>query len=266
MFLKKHWRILTIGDGDLSFSYSLKKHHAIQSLSASVLDAKHTLESKYTHNGVKALLASDTPVQFELDITDQASWPTSFAHQFDCVIFQFPLVPAVKDLTAYQQQLNQNLVNRALLYDYLQACFSFFLDPNGQRLSYISSKEVKPYSHWQIETDLTVNTSIRYIGKQVFDYALFPDYQIRNVDRDKQVKDTKGFIYAYSDIKQSDEVTSQFEPFLYTQENYCPLCRVGPFTSEEDKRTHSQSKKHQKLALYQADWLAYLAAKQRNKP
>lgn len=259
MFLKPNWRILTIGDGDLTFSYSLLAHHQITQLSASVLDAKATIMDKYSKNGINGLNRLNANVHYELDITNAKTWPNTLCGAFDLVIFQFPLVPAVKSKDAFDQAPNQNIVNRNLLRNYLLACFDYFLDKNGARLSYITSKEVKPYSHWQIETDLVTDTSIAYLGKQAFNYSLFPDYQIRNVDRDKQVKDTKGFIYCYSDVSQPESVINQFTPFAFNKTGYCPLCRVGPFTSEENKQRHFASKKHLKLAAYQQQWFSFLS-------
>ena len=258
MYLKPNWRVLTIGDGDLTFSYSQKKYHPLQSITASVLDDKYTLSEKYLKNGIAGLESFKSEIIYQLDVTNKQTWPLKLSGQIDLVIFQFPLVPAAKNYTEYQQGMNQNLVNRHLLYRYLRACFTTILDPNGARLAYITSKEVKPYSHWQIETDLTRDSEITYIGKQSFIYADFPEYQIRNVDRDKQVKDTKGFIYAYSDKKENNEIAASFTGFKYSQENHCPLCRVGPFTSEENRERHLLSRKHQKLAGYQIDWFEFL--------
>lgn len=259
MLFQPNWRILTIGDGDLTFSFSLKKHHQIDTLCASVLDSKETLTNKYKVNGIEGLNDLGGETFFELDITNNKTWPDKLAGAFDLVIFQFPLVPAAKNSEHFANAPSQNIVNRALLRDYLIACFNYFLDKDGLRLSYITSKEVKPYLHWQIETDLTVNTNIMYLGKQEFDNSFFPDYQIRNVDRDKKVKDTAGFIYAYSDKSQPSEISSVFEPFKFTQQNYCPLCRVGPFSASEDQQRHLSSKKHIKLSQYQTEWFDYLS-------
>lgn len=258
MLLNPNWRILTIGDGDLTFSYSLKKHHQIKNLSATVLDDKKTLTTKYKENGLSGLTNLGEKVFFELDITNKTTWPNELKNAFDLVIFQFPLVPAAKSCEDFTNAPSQNIVNRALLRDFLKACFNYFLDENGLRLSYITSKEVKPYLHWQIETDLTVDTNITHMGKQVFDYALFPDYQIRNVDRDKKVKDTEGFIYAYSDKRQDDDILKVFTPFKYINDKYCALCRVGPYSSDENEKRHLASKKHQKLSQYQQEWFLYL--------
>ena len=87
---------------------------------------------------------------------------------------------------------------------------------------------------------------------------LFPEYQIRNVDRDKQVKDTKGFIYCYSDATLHADLVSQFLPFTFLKPEYCPLCRVGPFQSDLDKQNHLNSSKHKKLAHYQNEWFGYI--------
>jgi hypothetical protein len=38
-----------------------------------------------------------------------------------------------------------------------------------------------------------MQTSLSYVGKMAFNISEFPGYKIRNVDRDKHVKDTQGF-------------------------------------------------------------------------
>ena len=47
MYIDPQWRILTVGDGDLSFSASLLKYHQPQQLTATVYDQLAELVQKY---------------------------------------------------------------------------------------------------------------------------------------------------------------------------------------------------------------------------
>jgi len=47
MYINPNWRILTIGDGDLSFSNALLQHYAPTQLTATIYDPLATLENKY---------------------------------------------------------------------------------------------------------------------------------------------------------------------------------------------------------------------------
>jgi 25S rRNA (uracil2634-N3)-methyltransferase len=69
------------------------------------------------------------------------------------------LVPAQRSHTQTQKERDKsaNLANRDLLYHFLKQSFKVLLNPEGERLCYITSKSVKPYSHWHIETSLTLN-------------------------------------------------------------------------------------------------------------
>jgi 25S rRNA (uracil2634-N3)-methyltransferase len=99
MYIKPNWRILTIGDGDLSFSASVWQNFKPKQLTATVFDSQKTLEDKYQHHAID-LLKTDSNQQllFGFDVTAPNTWPENWRNlkhqQFDLVIFQFPLVPA----------------------------------------------------------------------------------------------------------------------------------------------------------------------------
>ena len=258
MIINKEWRILTVGDGDLSFSNALLKSHHPAALTATIYDSQSTLSEKYGVKFYQKLKAKNIPVLFEFDVCNENSWGKLKKHNFDVVIFQFPLLPAFKSFSDYKNHctdLNPNILNRRLLRTFLINSFTHFLDPNGQQLCFITSKDVKPYRQWNIESALHLQTDIHYLGSRPFDIEKFPDYRVRNVDRDKHVKDTKGLTYVWS--KQKDHpITDKLQDFQYHGENYCSACRAGPFSTEQDAVEHKQSKKHLKMMEYEKLWLA----------
>ncbi|MFT7410757.1 MAG: 25S rRNA (uracil2634-N3)-methyltransferase [Oleispira sp.] len=266
MFLKPHWRILTIGDGDLSFSASLWKAFSPKQLTATVLDSQQTLENKYQHHAIEQLNSSlDQQVLFNFDITQPASWPNSWStlnHQkFDLVIFQFPLVPSFADSNHFHKMadISINTLNRLLLRKYLIHCHEYFLDPNGEQLCYITSKDVKPYCEWNIENSLNENLDhIKYLGSMNFDIGKFSGYRIRNVDRDKHVKNTRGVTYVWSPkndaLDHDSALLESLEGKSHQGRRYCNMCKAGPFMSEGDKKLHEQTKKHRLMQRYEEQY------------
>lgn len=256
MLIEKNWRVLTIGDGDLSFSAAIASHHQPAALTATVFDDKPTLLTKYTENAFQQLQNHQVDVLFEFDVTKPSSWGELNKHSFDLVIFQFPLIPGFKSKQEYQEkcsEFNTNTLNRQLLRAFLLHSFEHFLDPNGKRLCYITSKDVKPYKEWNIENALHINTSLFYLGWHDFDIEAFPGYKVRNVDRDKHVKDTRGITYVWSD-KEDHPLKKQLTPSLYQGEEYCELCASGPYHTEADKARHLRSKKHLNMLHYENLW------------
>jgi hypothetical protein len=266
MFIKSNWRILTIGDGDLSFSASLWNHFKLAQLTATVFDSQQTLENKYQHHAIEQLKTdSNQQVLFSFDVTNPDTWSSLKKHSFDLVIFQFPLVPAFNDPDYFHNMgdISVNTLNRLLLRKFLIHCTQYFLDPNGQQLCYITSKDVKPYNEWNIENSLSRGLNhIHYLGSMPFDIDNFPGYKIRNVDRDKHVKDTQGITYVWSlktkqqidlQIKQQNngELLEKLSAKSHQGKEYCEFCKAGAFISASDKALHEQTKKHRLMQQYE---------------
>ena len=257
MIIKKEWRILTVGDGDLSFSHSLSQFHQPQQLTATVYDSHHTMTNKYADNAYSALQKDGVPMLFDFDVTNKNSWSNLPRNSFDVVIFQFPLLPAFSSFEEYKnqgQEVSINTLNRSLLRTFLKNAFSYFLDANGEQLCFITSKDVKPYREWNIENALHQQSHYHYLGSSLFDINHFPDYKVRNVDRDKHVRDTQGRTYVWS-LQATHPLKSVLLPAIYQGEDCCTICRAGPFTTSFDKDEHNASKKHQQMLQFETQWL-----------
>jgi 25S rRNA (uracil2634-N3)-methyltransferase len=270
MYLKPNWRILTIGDGDLSFSASLWQNFKPKQLTATVFDNQQTLEDKYQHHAIERLKTDpNQQVLFSFDVTNPDSWGALKQHQFDLVIFQYPLIPAFEDPNYFNQKgdISINTLNRLLLRQYLIHCAQYFLDPNGEQLCYITSKDVKPYDEWNIENSLNQDLKhIHYLGSMTFNIDLFPGYKIRNVDRDKHVKDTRGITYAWSPKENLTEdsknnldrhdkaLLEALKEKGHQSKECCKMCRAGPFVSASDIALHKKTKKHRLMQQYEQQY------------
>jgi len=271
MYINPKWRVLTVGDGDLSFSASLLKHHHPKQLTATIYDSKACLQEKYDDNYYQQLQQENCQVITGFDVTDKNTWGALNKHSFDVVIFQFPLLPAFSSEHVFQSQCENssvNTLNRALLRQYLLNCFNYFLSDTGAQLALITSKNVKPYLQWDIERSLNRNTNINYIGRFYFDISKFPGYKVRNVNRNKHVKSTQGTTYIYSvkslgtckvmfDNDATEYITYNLKSRVPEQKT-CQICRTGAFASERDKQMHLATKKHQQMYDYDQQWTNYL--------
>lgn len=257
MYLDKRYTVLTVGDGDLSFSSALIEHSLVHSVTASVLDSEATLLSKYKHNALPKLRANSTNVYFQFDVTNESAWQTRIAPQYDLVIFQFPLVPAVNDKSLYQQGPSMNIRNRIMLRQFLRFASQYALNKDGEGLVYITSKDVKPYIDWNIERLAIGDKTIHFLGRSKFDANRYEGYRLRNVDRDKTIKDTAASTYVWSTNRahwQCNKLT--VEPSLL--DNGCVLCKAGPFTTESEKVNHQSSARHKRMVRFEQEWQTYL--------
>jgi len=263
MLVKPRRRILTIGDGDLSFSNALRQHFEPQMLCATVYDPLATLGDKYGLDNYQALKDGQTQVICQFDVTKPDTWQSLPKQQFDLVIFQFPLIPndvSGQEFAVSSRVGDANLRNRRLLHLTLKHAQAHFLDPEGDRITIITSKDVKPYRQWDIEQSISEGLTVNYLGQCSFNAADFPHYRIRNVDRDKFVKETLGTCYYYSDKPQPVLRDALMMPtYLSDSSQYCGMCRVGPMLTDGDRQAHQQSKRHQQMNGFKQRWRDYRA-------
>jgi sulfur relay (sulfurtransferase) DsrF/TusC family protein len=280
MVINKEWSVLTIGDGDLSFSRSIFDNFQPKKLTATVLDSVNELTSKYGCEHLDYLQKQsddvlnlvDCQVVTEFDITDLDK-VRQLTQEYDLVIFQFPLVPNFSSQGEFQQRtksctqsneqvLSINTINRRLLRFFLINSFDCLLAQDGAQLAYISSKDVKPYTDWDIEYSLTKWTELDCVGSMEFITEQFPGYKIRNVDRDKHVKDTASLTYVWTSNQNREARLDLFPaispvPTLFGELG-CNICHAGPFETEQEKISHLAGKKHKRMSEYEVQWKSYL--------
>ncbi len=258
MYIKPHWKVLTIGDGDLSFSRSLVEDHQHTDIVASTLDSQATIRSKYSQQDIDWLADKGINTVHQLDVLDWSSIPDDMKHVFDLIIFQFPLIPASSSLKGLGSsiQLNTNILNRLLVVNYIKCCFSDLLSPIGANLCYLTTKDVKPYSDWNLENLHPLPKGVQFLGQTEFELSKFPSYRIRNVERDKLVKATQSYTLVWG---KDGDINLKLSISPKHKEMHCSLCGKGPFKSQIDISNHQNSKSHVRKANYEEQWLNFLA-------
>lgn len=257
MILEKDWRVLTVGDGDLSFSLSLISNQLVKHVTPTVLDSKVAVLDKYKNNSIKHLENLHIECLYQFDVTSQNSWKFLPPNYYDAVIFQFPLLPALDSRQSFNNGPSINIRNRILLRKYLVYAAKYALRPDGANLIYITSKDVKPYIDWNIETALTKNLTLNYLGKSEFNSNDFRGYTLRNVDRDKEIKGTKSYTYIWSPIQQTSYCSQLTQHIDYTSSG-CEICKAGPFTTEQEQLGHLHSARHRRMVEFEQEWQVFL--------
>eukprot|EP00392_Amoebophrya_sp_AT5.2_P015034 g15224.t1 len=174
--------ILTVGDGDLSFSEALldRLRQGDSKLTATVYDTEDVLVSKYAGGSssssttlsstdrIAKLCAGGADVRFSVDarrltaafssVLAEEQLPSSQQRRteersrsrtfFSRIVFQMPLLPAMTK-TEFETAPSKDPVlnNRLLLYEFLAECWEL-LSPNG--IAVITSKDVRPYTLWRL--------------------------------------------------------------------------------------------------------------------
>ncbi|MCC2615189.1 DUF2431 domain-containing protein [Aestuariibacter halophilus] len=254
------WRLLTVGDGDLSFSHAWVTDRQHPHLVATVFDDERALTEKYGGANITALRGANIPLHFGVDVTEPETFDKLPERAFDAVLFNFPLLP--NDGSAANRQRQQrvgdsNLRHRRLLWYFLHHCSRYWLDPDGAGLAMITSKAVKPYDHWNLEGSVSDHTGMQFVGCQSFNPQDFPRYTVRNVDRQGAVKATASVSYVYR-LPGSAEPVDVFQP-PRCREAHCRLCGKGPFQHPNERREHEQSALHQRMLGYEHAWQQWLA-------
>jgi len=250
-------RILTVGDGDFTFSISLLQHKP-KDLCATCFDTEAVVCSKYSsaRSSIDTLRNSPDCVCFTgIDATKLPADITR--RQFDRVIFQFPLVPPVGK-EEWHARANDGetdvvaLLNREMLLRFLRQVEPILA---LEGLVMITSKDVHPYQNWRLERTLSPYTrKIRYLGKLPFDEDAFPGYQFQNVERDQKVKSTESYTYLFGSNTPDDIALVPPDLPRGNEKLYCDICLAGPFSGDKDQDSHATSTRHLANLAFETKW------------
>lgn len=197
-------RILTVGDGDFSFSLALVRTLGPARIHISSYESRANYQTAYPKSGPQVLgeleRMHNAQVHFQVDATRlQDAFPPS-EYQFDFIVFNFPCVPMGPP--GKDGQMEDIHVNQQLLVEFARQAFPLLETRGGQLL--ISHKSKAAFKNWGI-TDLVTRESAFHPSKAlVFDRCIFPGYINRKARDNKSfpVTDALTFVFSTQPVKE----------------------------------------------------------------
>jgi len=167
-------KLLTVGDGDFSFSLSLVQ--VVDGVTATSYEPEEVLRTTYPNieSTLFDLSQLSEKVYFNVDATDlQNSLPAAIYHSyFDVVIWNFPCVAIERGKDGQVNEIERNV---KLLESFLR-CVVPYLKPAGE--IHITHKTFEPFSWWNL-AHIAIEQGWEYRGSVIFDKYLYPLYTNR---------------------------------------------------------------------------------------
>jgi len=230
---KPAMKVLTVGDGDFSFSLALLRLGC--SVIATSYETRETVVSVYQSVDVEATLSeleerhhpqqqqhpssslmvvptagssscssSTTTTAFSVDATNlRETLPKAYQMEtFDRIVWNFPCSAVAKGQDGQNQEMEEN---KELVRRFVDNARNF-LTSNGQ--IHINHKTKPPFNQWKLEqVALSAAPNVSYLGRVVLDRNLFPPYVPRKaLDRKSfPCHDACTFIFAVRDGNINDD-------------------------------------------------------------
>ncbi|EGZ16142.1 hypothetical protein PHYSODRAFT_316216 [Phytophthora sojae] len=204
LFDAKHvQRILTVGDGNFSYSLALARALGPDSgvtLVATSHESNKTVLETYP-DGEKILAELNAmphvTVQHEVDATDAEQMKQ--LGLFDRVIWNFPCVRAPRGEDGQNQEME---MNKQLLHGFF-AHVGQMLTPTGE--VHVTHKTKAPFGQWGIENIAKTN-KLRHQQSVIFDRCLYPGYSNKKVlsKGSFPIWDSQTFIFVPEDRAQPE--------------------------------------------------------------
>jgi len=174
-------RVLTVGDGDFSFSLALARFGC--HVTATSYETKETVVRVYESIGVEATLSelekgAGCSIAFSVDATNlRETLPVldgDDQQQFDRIVWNFPCSAVTKGQDGQNQEMEHN---KELVRRFVDNA-SNFLSSNGHGQIHINHKTKPPFNQWKLEEVAmsAAPNNVRYLGRVVLDRCLFPPY------------------------------------------------------------------------------------------
>lgn len=177
-------RILTVGDGN--FSYSLALANAFKSVASDVKErvelvatsheSRDTIVETYPDGerilSELAAMSSHVTVHHEIDATNPAQMQA--LGKFDRVVWNFPCVRAPRGEDGQNKEME---TNKQLLADFF-AHVGDMLTATGE--VHVTHKTKPPFGQWGIES-IAENNALRHVRSVIFDRCLYPGYSNKKV-------------------------------------------------------------------------------------
>ena len=226
-------RVLTVGDGDFSFSLSLARGNKANSKGFSLVATSHESEEsvlgtyKWSSTILEELRTLGATVMHSIDATCLSKESLDGGRPFDFVLWNFPCICASYSRAA-DGQTQELEANKELLHKFFRAVQGV-LSPGGQ--VHVTHKSIEPFSWWGIE-QLGKEAGLEFCGSIVFDRCLYPGYVNRKVKDSKSfpLHDARCFVFSLSPA----EATGGENNLLKQRKELVPLADKG-VTAKLDK-------------------------------
>ncbi|CAK4231600.1 unnamed protein product [Aphanomyces euteiches] len=171
-------KVLTLGDGNFSFSLALLKYLTDTSqLVATSHESRDTVVETYPDSEtiLSRLHDAGATVHHGIDATDAAAMKAAFnGATFDRVIWNFPCVRMPDGADGQNNEMDEN---KALLEAFFRAVATV-LAPGGE--VHVTHKTKPPFGQWGI-VGLAEGNGLTHAGSVVFDRCLYPGYSNKKV-------------------------------------------------------------------------------------
>lgn len=194
-------QVLICGDGDLSFSLSLAKvlkhdeHKEETRLIATSYDSKETLLQVYpgTAERIQELMDLGVEVRYEIDATKIHEYFPN-GEIFDRIIWNFPCTSISDGQDGQNAEMEHN---KSLVREFTHSAASLLHEQHGE--IHMTHKTKPPFDQWKIEQVALEKDpqGVTYLGRVVFDRALFPPYVPRKALHKKSFPCHDACIYIF---------------------------------------------------------------------
>lgn len=189
--------VLTVGDGDLSFSLALSKVLGAKSVVATTYESRNSIIASYPDTGksnIEQLTLQGTELYHGVDANDLLSTlsiPTD--RKFDYVVFNFPCIAtevAGEDGQSEEMSINQRLLTRFGLGA------QQLINPGG--FVHVSHKTKAAFKHWGVTRFVCEESDLKCLGAIVFDRCAYPGYVNRKARDRKSFPATDAVTYVFT--------------------------------------------------------------------
>lgn len=199
-------RVLTVGDGNFSYSLALGKALAPRvEVVATSHESRETVVETYPDGAriLDELAAMDkVTVLHGVDATDAQQMHA--LGQFDRVIWNFPCVRAPRGEDGQNQEME---VNKKLLADFF-AHVARMLTPGGE--VHVTHKTKPPFGQWGIEA-IAEASGLRHSASVIFDRCLYPGYSNKKVlsKGSFPIWDSQTFVFLPASVEEGESAEQQ---------------------------------------------------------
>ena len=198
-------RILTVGDGDLSFSLALVRVLGSSNVIATTYESRASILASYPDTGAGNISELEELKCTIMHGVDAGNLEASFSiltDRFDFIVFNFPCIATAK--AGEDGQTAEIVENQALLSRF--GCgASKLLNPSG--FVHISHKTKAAFKNWGVTKYVCETSELTPAGAVVFDRCVYPRY-INRKARDRKsfpVSDAVTFLFSFDGRPERSE-------------------------------------------------------------